>query len=247
VGGFLFSLSVCSYSQRAERAGEVSVACCTKEKGVAMKSRKRRLFPVVDRSLQYRFLAMILAYGFVIVLVMALFLLVPDIVKLVDESLSLEVRAAAADKILTLHSRIWPAIIALVCVLGIHSFLVFHRLIGPLYRFRWAFGRVQKGELNFRVKLRDKDYLHEEEKGFNEMMSVLAEKLGLVQLAGLDALKSLGEVEQRMTEKGGWNESDRELLLLHRQHLETLANAAQYFRLQEIEGDPQKSSEQSDS
>jgi hypothetical protein len=82
---------------------------------------------------------MVLGYCTTIVVVLAAFLLLPDIVQLFDESVSLEVRAIAADKILTLHSRLWPAIITLVCVLGLHSLRAFHRLIGPLYSFRWAF------------------------------------------------------------------------------------------------------------
>ena len=88
-------------------------------------------------------------------------------------------RAAAADRLLTLHSRVWPAIVAMVCVLGIHSVRIFHRLIGPLYRFRWAFSKIGNGDLNFRVKIRKSDYLHREEEALNQMIEGLSERCEL--------------------------------------------------------------------
>jgi hypothetical protein len=66
--------------------------------------RRRRQYPIVDQSLQYRFLAMILIYSMTIMIFLAVSLFVPDIIKLRDEGLSFEVRAVAANKILTLHA-----------------------------------------------------------------------------------------------------------------------------------------------
>ncbi len=126
--------------------------------------RRRRQYPIVDRSLQYRFLAMILIYSMTIMIFLAVSLFVPDIIKLRDEGLSFEVRAVAADRILTLHARVWLAVIALICIIGVHSFRVFHRFVGPLYRFRWAFEKVRNGDLGFQVKLGKKDYLRQEER-----------------------------------------------------------------------------------
>jgi len=133
--------------------------------------RKRRKFPIVDRSLQYRFLVIILAYGMITIIILAVTLFVPDIINMNNQNLSIELRGAAAERILTLHMRVWPGIIAVVCIFGLHSFRTFHRVIGPLYRFRWAFEKVGKGDLNFRVKLRTRDYLNREEEMFNEMLT----------------------------------------------------------------------------
>ncbi len=196
---------------------------------------RRHRFPIVDRSLQYRLLAMILIYSAIIMIFLAFFLFLPDVIKLQDESLSLEVRAAAADRILTLHGRVWPAVVAIICIIGVHSFRAFLRVIGPLYRFRWALEQVRSGNLGFRVKLRRKDYLRQEEKGLNEMMEVLSEKLRGIQVAGQDALKSLGELEQLLTGAVDLTPADRELLGVHRRHLDLLVDAAQYFRLQDSE------------
>jgi len=189
----------------------------------------RRRCYIVNKLLQYRILATILIYGFIAVAFFSVYFFVPEIMSLQDESLSFEVRVAAADRILTFHSRIWPAAIALICLLGFHSILFFHRLVGPLYRFHWAFEKVRNGDLSFRVKIRRKDYLHKEEGWLNEMLDTLAGRLESIQLASLDTLKSFGELEQKVS---GRTETDKELFHVHRQHLDTLMDAVRYFRLQ---------------
>jgi len=203
-----------------------------------MQRNRRQRFPIVDKSLQYRFLAMVLTYSMIIIIFLAAFLFLPDIITFQDEGLSLEVRAVAADKVLTLHSRVWPAVIALICILGLHSLLVFHRFVGPLYRFRWAFEKVRNGDLSFQVKLREKDYLRQEEKVLNEMIEILKGKVGSIQLASQDALKSLTKLEQRVNDVSNWTEADKELLRVHRQHLEGLINTTGYFQLQKGEQGP---------
>lgn len=196
---------------------------------------KRRIY-IVNKSLQYRFLATIIIYFFVTVAFLSVYLFVPEIMRLEDESLSMQVRATAADRILTFHSRIWPASIVLICFLGIHSLLFFHRVAGPLYRFRWAFERVRQGDMSFQVRIRRKDYLHPEEEIINEMIEAIAGKLRTIQLASLGASKSWGEIEQKLS---GWTEGDKKLLGVHRQQIETLADTARYFRLQEDEQEPE--------
>ncbi len=191
--------------------------------------RIRRRSYIVDKSLQYRFLATILIYGFIVVAFLSVYLFLPEIMKMQDDSLSFEIRAAAADKLLAFHSRIWPAAIVIIILLGLHSILFFHRLVGPLYRFFWAFEKVRNGDLSFRVKIRRKDYLHREEAGFNEMLDALAGKLEYIHLANLTALKSLGELEQKISNQ---TKADKELFHAHRQHLDTLMDAIRYFRLE---------------
>ena len=165
---------------------------------------RRRLFSLIDPSLQYKFLALVLLYGMAVVVFLGMTLFVPDILDMMNENLSLEVRAAAAGRVLGLHSWVWPAIIALVCLLGIHSVWIFHRFIGPLYRFRSAFAEMSRGRLDFRVRL-------------------------------LDALKSLGALEQVISRASDWADRERQLLKDHREHLEAIANNARYFHLTEKE------------
>ena len=209
-----------------------------------MRARTRRQqYSIVDRSLQYRVLAIIVTYSLVIVLFLIVCLFVPDIMAMSNEELSWEIRAAAAEKLLTLHSRVWPAIIAMVCVLGIHSVRIFHRLIGPLYRFRWAFAEIAQGALNFRVQIRKKDYLHRENEALNEMIDALAGQCESMQQAGSRALDSLTALEQGSNHDHGGQNPDQELFKQHRQLLEDLVDQVKYFRVStEENGEPEDKS-----
>ena len=200
--------------------------------GVVMTAKTRRKqYSIVDRSLQYRVLAIILVYSLVIVLFLAVCLFIPDILAMSNQDLSLEIRAAAADRLLTLHSRVWPAIVAMVCVLGIHSVRIFHRLIGPLYRFRWAFSKIGNGDLSFRVKIRKSDYLHREEEALNQMIEGLSERCESLQQAGLRVQESLSAIEQTTSQISGGQDSDKQLFQEHHQHLAGLLKEVQRFRL----------------
>ena len=193
---------------------------------------RRRQYSIIDRSLQYRVLAIIVTYSMVIVLFLAVCLFVPDILAMTNESLTLEMRAAAAERLLTLHSRVWPAIIAMVCVLGIHSVRIFHRLIGPLYRFRWAFDKISEGDLNFRVQIRKSDYLHREAAALNKMIEALSEKCESVQQAGLKAASSLSALEQATAKTEDVQDGMKQLLLEHHQNLKDLVDRLESFRLE---------------
>ncbi|MBW2309980.1 MAG: methyl-accepting chemotaxis protein [Deltaproteobacteria bacterium] len=192
---------------------------------------KRRQYPIVDRELQYKLFALILIYGVIIVLFFGVSLFVPDILDMMNEQLSLEVRAAAAAKILSYHSKVWPTAIALVCLIGIHSVRIFHRFIGPLYVFRLAFDKLRGGDLSFRVKLREKDYLHKEEGAFNEMIEGLKEKWESAHHNLTDALESLGSLERAVTRVSGWRDVDQQILDKQRGYLEALADNIQYFNV----------------
>lgn len=199
------------------------------------KQDQRRRSYIVNKPLQYRFLAIILIYCLTIVLFLAVFLFVPDIIRMHDKSLSLEARAGAANKILTLHARVWPAVIAIICVAAYHSFRSFHRLIGPLHRFRSVFEQVGSGDMSFTVQIREKDYLHQEEAALNEMLGMVAGKLSTIQEAGAEALKSLGELERKVSQVPNWSETHKEVMRHHRQHLETVLDNANYFRVKKAE------------
>ncbi len=194
-----------------------------------LKNRRRR-FPVIDRSLQYKFMSMILIYGGITVIFMAIFLFLPDAIAVGDENLGIEIRAVAAERILTLHTRLWPGLIALICIFSLHSFRAFLRVVGPLYRFRLAFNAIEKGDLGVRLRLRKRDFLLREADMFNEMLDVMAEKWKSIQTVGQEALQSLSSLEKSMSEI-----KDKEMLSLtletYRRSLEDLMEKSKYFRL----------------
>ncbi len=186
-------------------------------------SERRRRVRVVYRSLQYHFLAQFFIYSAIIVFFLAVFLFLPDMLKMQDETLSMTERAIAADRVITLHIKVWPAAIILITLLGVHSFLTFHRLSGPLYRFRLIFNQMRDGEIIHPIKIRKRDFLHTEEKVLNEMINVLTDKLQNIQQAGEDALNAFHELERAS--------DDSQNLMNVGVHLNKMISEASYFKI----------------
>jgi methyl-accepting chemotaxis protein len=199
-----------------------------------MSIRQRRNYSLVDRPRQYKFLGLITAYNLVIVLFFGVSLFIPDFLSIQDETLPFENKLAVAERILYLHSRIWPAVIALICLIGLHSFRVIHRFIGPLFRFRWAFDQLGQGNLGCRIRLRTKDYLHREEESFNAMMETLAPRLENFRAECENALRSMDEILERGAEIPA---PLRESLGRTRTHLHAALESAAYFHIH-TEPDP---------
>jgi hypothetical protein len=190
---------------------------------------RRRVFPIIS-SLQYRFLAMTLIYSFIIVCFFAVVTFVPDMMEMRDPSMSLEARSSAASRVLTKHSWVWPAVVSLIIVLALHSFRAFLKVIGPLYRFRWAFEQLGNGNTLFRIKLRKRDYLRTEEEALNEMLEVLNGKLESIKGATEEAFRSIDALEQAARKGNEWSKPQIDMLLAHREHLERLVTEVQFFR-----------------
>jgi methyl-accepting chemotaxis protein len=197
-----------------------------------MKRDRRRAF-VATSSLQYRFLAMVLIYCFVIVAFFAVAVFVPDLMEMEDQSLSLVARGNAAARLLTKHSWVWPAVFSLILLLGMHSFFAFQKIMGPLYRFRCALEELANGNLRHRVRIRRNDFLHAEEQIFDGMIKSLNAKIACLKDAAEEARISLGRLEQAVNTGTPLNETQLNQLTLHRQHLDRLATGIQVFRLQE--------------
>ena len=199
------------------------------------KKEKRRLYPVINRPIQYKFLGMVLAYGMITIILVAAFLFVPDVLIMNDEEASFEMRRGASQRILLLYPRFCITILGLIFVTGLHSWRAFHRVIGPLFRFKWAFEKISEGKLNFLVRLRKKDFLDPEAQKLNQMIDVLAEKWENVQTASLDSIKSLEELEQSIVKKNEDETEIRQYLQTHRKHLESLIGQVRYFQLSDEE------------
>jgi methyl-accepting chemotaxis protein len=178
---------------------------------------------------------MTLIYSFIIVCFFAVITFVPDMMEMRDPSMSLEARSSAASRVLVKHSWVWPAVISLIIVLALHSFRAFLKVIGPLYRFRWAFEQLGNGNMLCRIKLRKRDYLRTEEEALNHMLETLSGKLGGVREASEEAFKSIDELEQSANEGQEWSQTQMDLLRAHRGHLQRLASEVKFFRLDDEE------------
>jgi methyl-accepting chemotaxis protein len=197
-----------------------------------MNQKRRRVFAVTS-SLQYRFLSLAVIYSFIIIFYFVIAINFMDIYQMQDNSLGLEVQSLAAERVIAHHSWIWPAAILLTIGLGLHSFLEFKKVIGPLYRFRWAFDQLENGSILSTVKLREKDHLVEEEKAFNKMLISLNGKMNTIKQEASAALKTFDELEKKVNKGSEWGTTQIESLQTHREHLEGLSSAVRFFRLQD--------------
>jgi methyl-accepting chemotaxis protein len=114
-----------------------------------------------------------------------------------------EVRAAVADRILYSHAVMWPTLTILVILIGIHFFQVFHRFIGPIYRFSRAFTDIAAGDVSFQIQLRRKDFLSNERDEINQMLSVLSERIGGARKETAEALMLVREMGQTEKDERG--------------------------------------------
>ncbi len=140
---------------------------------------KRR--SVLLDNFQVRLLVINLVYFLAIILVCAIMLFGPAVLDLQNETISWDLRHEAATQFLSLHTRLWPAMIVLFLLLTIHSIRVSHRIAGPLFRFRQTFESVAEGDLKVRVTLRHRDYLVREAGSINDMLEGLSERIRSIQ------------------------------------------------------------------
>ena len=187
---------------------------------------KRKRFRLIHKFYETRMLVFVISYMVILILFMAVFIFVPNFIQLTDSDLPIEVQVAAAEKILEVHSGMWPALLVLVVLVGIHFFQVFHRFIGPLYRFSVVFKQITKGDLSFPVHLRKKDYLQEEKDEINRMLEVLSDRIGKAQQENNQALSLINYMEQTEAPNGGQETSAIDLLIelrdLHKRLYENL-------------------------
>ena len=193
---------------------------------------RRQLF-MVTSSLQYKFLATAVIYSFIIVFLFIIAVVFPDMVQMMDESLSPDARSAAAEKMIGKNLWVWPAAIVLIIMLGLHSFLEFRRITGPMHRFRWVYEQIESGKLPSPVKLRKNDYLIEEAEAINKMLISLIGKLSIIRQETAEAIISFEEVDGPANQNNQWSASQIELLKTHREHLERLSAAVQFFEVPE--------------
>ena len=191
---------------------------------------KRKPYRIINKSHQYRFLAIILIYNFIVAGILVLVLFAPEFILMNDMTLSIKERAAIADDILKLHSRVWPVIIATMIFIGLHSIRMFNRFVGPLYRFTVTFKDVRNGNLDNRIKLRKDDFLLDEADIINDMFDVIDRKVSDIQTKGQDALMLLDKLEQEKKEKDLQTESNKENFTVLRQNLDDLIASANYFK-----------------
>jgi methyl-accepting chemotaxis protein len=136
--------------------------------------RRRRL--LVDR-LQWQLLGITLIHLVSFGLVLAVTIFFPLAMVLQSPSLPIAVREQAAQEFLGLHQRFWPAMVITIALLGFHSVLISHRIVGPLFSMCRTLAAVGRGDLAVRASIRQNDFLVKEAATVNEMIRGLGGRL----------------------------------------------------------------------
>lgn len=158
---------------------------------MAKRPYKRRRI-LIDRF-QYQLLLINLLYFFTILLIFSAALFVPLIIQLESTTLSLPEQEVVASQFLSLHARVWPALLLAFLLFAIHSIFVSHRIAGPLMRFRNTFKAIAAGDLSGWVTLRKHDYLGNEADVLNEMIAGLRAKIKDIDAQYREVRTVLGE------------------------------------------------------
>jgi len=138
-----------------------------------MASKVLRKQYIVD-NMQYKMLLIMFIYILLGILLSGFLVFFPSIMGLADVG---KEQYAAAKEVLLLHKRFWPAILVVTVILGGHSIFLFHRIFGPLYRFKCTMKDISQGDLSYNVKIRKNDFLKEEEDIMNNMITSLRKDL----------------------------------------------------------------------
>lgn len=193
-----------------------------------MASRKKRTRFLVD-TVQYKLLAVTLIYILIAITLSTFLMFLPSVVQLSMGDAS-DAQIEAAREILLLHKRFWPAIIAVTALLTIHSLFLFHRIFGPLYRFREIFRQVEKGNLTTPVGIRKNDFLHTEEQGIREMVFSLKTEISLLKKDHAALINELDDLTLVLDTEVQHSEIVQKKLQMMKQQTEIMRKGLDHFK-----------------
>ena len=153
---------------------------------------KRRKF-VVYGKLQLTL--MVISFGYVILFcaVMGTYLFIPMMMELDKSEIGSDRAFVAANQLLYLHKKFWPALLLSFFAICCHSIFISHKIAGPLYRFNLIFKAIKEGIVPPPIGLRRRDYLSSEMDNINQMLEQLREKLTELQEAQAHLNRSIIE------------------------------------------------------
>lgn len=188
---------------------------------------RKRTYLLWD-SFQFRFLAISLVHFFIIIMTFVVTLFVPLMVQLDNLSLSLAEKQDLASQFLSLHQRVWPAVLVVVLLLAVHSIFFSHRIAGPLYRARRIFKAIAGGDLTVSTVIRKGDYLHTEMECLDEMVTSIKTKIADIEAQQRELHGPLAEL-RRAVESGAMTDAGMSMKKVDEQ-LERLRVCVDHFR-----------------
>lgn len=184
---------------------------------------------ILINRFQHRLLLINLLYFFTTLLIFSGALFIPLIIQLESSTLSLPEQEAVASQFLSLHGRVWPALLIAFVLFAIHSIFVSHRIAGPLTQFRNTFKAIEAGDLSGRVTIRKNDYLGNETAILNEMIASLRAKVKGIDAQHREARRVLGKLTGGI--ENGSVEAMHQAIEALGVHMQKLRECIDQFRL----------------
>jgi len=153
---------------------------------------RRRHF-IINKDLQFSLLTISIFYLLLFLVVIGSILFIPAMIELDRVDYSSDQAVLAANKILYIHSKFWPAVIFALILIALHSIRTSHKIAGPLYRFDRLFESMKEGNLSQKISLRKGDYLINEMDNINEMLESLQIRVQEIKDAQSGLNEAIGE------------------------------------------------------
>ncbi len=201
---------------------------------------QRRHRRLIRGGFQSRFLTVSLVHYLAIVLTFAAVVFFPLMVHLDDPALVLDERVEFANQFLSLHQRVWPALLVVLVLLVFHLVYFSHRFAGPLHRCRQVFQHITNGDFTCTTTVRKGDLLHEEVSALNDMVSALRANTEDVKTQSAQVRTAYADLEKALAARPG-SDVARRLRALNDQ-LTSLETSLRRFRTAQAPDEPESDS-----
>lgn len=138
-------------------------------------------------------IALTLVISFIIYSIILAFILFYPLAQEFYASANIQEQAIISEQVLSLHTRLWPAVIVVSLLMGLQIILISHRIFGPVYRFEMTIKEYLLGDFSTRIKLRK----HDE---FKEMGALLNELAIYVEQSRTEVTNFNNSAKRRLTE-----------------------------------------------
>ena len=114
-----------------------------------------------------------LALSFIVYSIILAFIIFYPLSQEFYASASIDQQARISAQIITLHTKLWPAVLLVAILMSLQLILTSHRFFGPIYRFEQTIKEFLKGDFSQRIALRKHDQLKEMEELLNDLANYM--------------------------------------------------------------------------
>lgn len=127
--------------------------------------------------------------------------------QVLQSELTVEQKHEMTNMVMSFSNKLWPVLWGLFLALIIHALYVSNKIAGPLYRIRCVLMSVESGNLTVRAKIRGGDYLKQDARAVNDMVTELDKKIGGIRNQWILADEKLASLREAIAD-GSLPESD---------------------------------------